>query len=97
MSGEVETSQAEVDLTAPEDFLGGTRISNDLRLCSTTSTSSGPPDGTGMAMRTRGAKEYRILKGSSKTANFTISRKCGVKGDTARLSSHLHLHGWLLR
>jgi hypothetical protein len=44
MSGEIETSQAESDLTALEGFLVG---SNDLRLCSTTSTSSKPPDGTG--------------------------------------------------
>jgi hypothetical protein len=47
----------------------------------------------GMAMRTRGAKEYRILKGSSEMASFTISRKCGVRGDPARLSSHLLFHG----
>jgi hypothetical protein len=46
-----------------------------------------------VATRTRGAKEYRILKGSSKTASFTISRKCGVRGDRARLSSRLHLLG----
>jgi len=50
----------------------------------------GPPDGTRMATRTRGAKECRILKGSSKTASFTVSRKCGVRGDRARLPSRLH-------
>jgi hypothetical protein len=27
-------------------------------------------------------------------ASFTIGRKCGVRGDRARLSSCLHLHGW---
>jgi len=50
-----------------------------------------------MATRTSGAKEYRILKGSSEMASFTISRKRGVRGDRARLSSRLHLHGWPLR
>jgi hypothetical protein len=30
-------------------------------------------------------------------ASFTISRKHGVRGDPARLSSHLPFHGWLLR
>jgi hypothetical protein len=48
-----------------------------------------------MVTRTRGAKEYRLLKGSSETASFTISRKCGVRDDPATLSSHLHLHGSL--
>jgi hypothetical protein len=34
-----------------------------------------------MATRTRGAKEYRLLKESSKMkmASFTTSRKCGVR------------------
>ena len=49
------------------------------------------------ATRTGGAKEYRLLEGSSKTASFTISRKCGVRGDRAKLPSRLHLHGWPLR
>jgi hypothetical protein len=41
------------------------------------------------------AQEYRLLEGSSEMASFTINRKCGVRGDRARLSSHLHLHGSL--
>ena len=56
MSGEVETSQAELDLTALEAFLGGTRISNDLRLCSTTSTSSRTPDGIGDGHKDEGCQ-----------------------------------------
>jgi hypothetical protein len=28
-------------------------------------------------------------------ARSTIGRKCGVSGNPARLSSRLHLHGWL--
>jgi hypothetical protein len=51
----------------------------------------------GMATRTRGAKEYRILKGSSEMASFTISRKRRLRGDPARLLTCLHLHGGLLR
>jgi hypothetical protein len=47
MSDEVETSQAELDLKALEGFLVGNQDLNDLRLCSTTSTSSRLPDGTG--------------------------------------------------
>jgi hypothetical protein len=50
-----------------------------------------------MATRTRGAKEYRLLEGSSEMASVTISRRRGVRGDRARLSSHLHLHAGLLR
>jgi hypothetical protein len=47
----------------------------------------------GMVTKTRVAKEYRLLKGSSEMASFTISRKCGVRGDRARLSSRLQLYG----
>jgi membrane protein required for beta-lactamase induction len=43
------------------------------------------------------AEEYRLLEGSSEMASFTISKKCGVRGDPARLSSCLHLLEWLLR
>jgi len=46
----------------------------------------------GMVTKTRVAKEYRILKGSSEMASFT-SRKCGVRGDRAKLSSRLQLYG----
>jgi hypothetical protein len=46
----------------------------------------------GMVTRTRGAKKYRILKGSSELTTSTIGRKSGVRDDPARLSSHLHLH-----
>ena len=53
----------------------------------------GWPRGRGV----RGAEEYRILKGSSERVSFTIrSRECGVRGDPARYSGHLHLHGWPL-
>jgi hypothetical protein len=48
----------------------------------------------GIATRTSGAKEYRLLEGSREMASFTINRKRGVRGDRARLSSRLHLHGW---
>jgi hypothetical protein len=47
----------------------------------------------GMVTRMRGTKEYRLLEGSSEMASFTISRKGGVRGDRARLSSHLLFHG----
>jgi hypothetical protein len=48
MSGEVGTSQTEVDLKALEGFLVGNQDLERLdALCSTTSTSSRPPDGTG--------------------------------------------------
>ena len=64
MSGEVETSQAEVDLKALEGFLVGKQDLERLdALCSTTPTSSGPPDGTGdVATSTRGLRNT----GSSK-------------------------------
>ena len=44
-----------------------------------------------MATRTRGAKEYRLLKGSSEMASFTISRKRRGRGNRARLSSRTPL------
>jgi hypothetical protein len=48
MRGEVETSQTEVDLKALEGFLVGNQDLERLdALCSTTSTSSRPPVGTG--------------------------------------------------
>ena len=97
MSGEVETSQAEAVLRAPEGFLVGNQ---DLERLEALLDHFNIVEATGwywVATRTRGAKEYRLLKGSSKTASCTISRKRGVRGDRARLSSRLHLHGWPLR
>ena len=47
MSGEVETSQAEVDLKALEDFLVGYQDLERLDALLDNSTSSRPPDGTG--------------------------------------------------
>jgi hypothetical protein len=51
----------------------------------------------GIVKRTRGAKEYRLNKGLSKTPSITISRKREVRGDRAKLPSRLHLHGGLLQ
>jgi hypothetical protein len=48
MGGEVETLQAELDLKALEGFLVGNQDLDRLdSLCSTTSTSSTPPHGSG--------------------------------------------------
>jgi hypothetical protein len=98
MRGEVETSQAEVNSKALEGFLVGNQdlerldaLLDHFNIFGATGWYwgwlRGPVD----------AEEYRLLEGSSKTASFTSSRKRGVRGDRARLSSHLHLHGWPLR
>jgi hypothetical protein len=46
-----------------------------------------------VATRTRGAKEYRLPRGSSEMANFTISRICGVRGYQAVSASTGGLFG----
>jgi hypothetical protein len=56
MSGEVETSQAEVNSKALEGFLAGNRAWKDLRRRSSTSTSSRPPDGTGDGYEDEGSQ-----------------------------------------
>ena len=98
MSGEVETSQAEVDLTALEGFLVGNQ---DLERLEALLDHFNIFEATGWYWGwLRGpvdAEEYRLLEGSSEMVSFTIIRKCGVRGDPARLSSRLHLHGGLLR
>ena len=76
MSGEVETSQAEADLTALEGFLVGNQ---DLERLEALLDHFNIFEATGWywgwSTRTRGAKEYRLLKGSSEMASFTISRR----------------------
>jgi hypothetical protein len=98
MSDEVETSQAEADLTALENSLVGNR---DLERLEALLDHFHIFEATGWYWRwLRGpvdAEEYRLLEGSSEMANLTISRKRGVRGNRARLSSRLHLHGWPLR
>jgi hypothetical protein len=98
MSGEVEPSQAELDLTALEGLREGNQ---DLERLEALLDHFNIFEATGWywgwSTRMRGANEYRLLKGSSEMASFTIGRKCGVRGDPARLSGRLHLHGWLLR
>jgi hypothetical protein len=50
-----------------------------------------------VATRTRGAKEYRLLRGSSEMASFTTSRSRRLD-NLARSSLTPHyLHGWPLR
>jgi len=94
MSGEAQTSQAEVDSKSLEGFLVGNR---DLERLEVLLDHFNIFEATGWYWRwLRGpvdAEEYRILKGSSETANFTISRKCRVRGDIARLPSQLLFHG----
>jgi hypothetical protein len=98
MSGEVETSQAELDLTALEGFLVGNQDLGRLDALLDHFNIFGPTGWYwGWLRGPVDAEEYRLLKGSSEMASFTISRKCGVRGDPARLSSQLHLYGWLLR
>jgi hypothetical protein len=95
MSGEVETSQAEPDLKALEGFLVGNQ---DLERLDALLDYFNIFEATGwcwVTTRTRGAKEYKLPRGSSEMASCTISRKCGVRGDRARLPSSLHLHGGL--
>jgi hypothetical protein len=98
MSGEVSTSQAEVDLKALEGFLVGNQ---DLERLDALLDHFNIFEATGWYWGwLRGpvvAEEYRLLEGSSEMASFTINRKCGVRGNPARLPSRLHLHGWLLR
>jgi hypothetical protein len=98
MSGEVETSQAEADLRAPEGFLVGNQ---DLELLEALLDHFNIFEATGWYWgwsRGRGVpRNTRILKGSSEMASFTIGRKCGVRGDPASLSSHLLFQGWPLR
>jgi hypothetical protein len=95
---QVETSQAEADLTALEGFLVGNQ---DLERLEALLDHFNIFEATGWYWGwLRGpvdAEEYRLLKGSSKTASFTIGRKSGVRGDRARLSSRLHVHGLPLR
>ena len=94
MRDEVETSQAELDLTALEGFLVGNQ---DLERLEALLDHFNIFEATGWywgwLLGPVGAKEYRILKGSSEMASFTSSRKRGVRGDRARLSSRLPLHG----
>jgi hypothetical protein len=94
MSGEVETSQAELDLTALEGFLVG---NEDLERLDALLDHFNIFEATGWYWWwLRGqvdAEEYRLLEGSSEMASFAISRKRGVRGDRARLSSHLLFHG----
>ena len=98
MSGEVETSQAEADLRAPEGFQVGNQ---DLELLEALLDHFIIFEATGWYWGwLRGpvdAEEYRLLEGSSEMASFTINRKCGVRGDPASLSSHLLFQGWPLR
>jgi hypothetical protein len=98
MSGDVETSQADLDLKALEGFLVGNQ---DLGRLDALLHHFNIFEATGWYWGwSRGqvdAQEYRLLKGSSKMASFTIGRKRGVRGDRARLSSHLHLHRHPLR
>jgi hypothetical protein len=98
MSDEVETSQAELDLTALEGFRAGNQ---DLERLEALLDHFIIFEATGWYWGwLRGpvdAEEYRLLEGSSEMASLTITRKRGVRGDPARLSSRLHLHGWLLR
>jgi hypothetical protein len=98
MSGEVETSQAEVDLKALEGFLVGNQ---DLERLEALLDHFNIFEATGWywgwPREPVDAEEYRLPRGSSELTTFTINRKCGVRGDRARLSSRLHLHGWLLR
>jgi hypothetical protein len=97
MSGEVETSQAELDLTALEGVLGEPGLGTTRCAARPLQHLRGHRMVLVMATRTRGAKEYRLLKESGKMASFTSSRKRGVRGDRAKLQSRLHLDGWLLR
>jgi len=95
MSGEVEASQAEVDLKALEGLLVGNQDLERLDALLEHFNIFEAPRWYWVATRTRGAKEYRLFKGSSETASFTINRQCGVRGDRARLSSHLLFTGGL--
>jgi hypothetical protein len=98
MSGEVDTSQAELDLTALEGFREGNQ---DLERLEALLDHFNIFEATGWYWGwLRGpvdAEEYRLLEGSSEMESFTLSRKRGVRGDRARLSSHLLFHGWPLR
>jgi hypothetical protein len=98
MSGEVEASHAEVYLKALEGFLVGNQDLERLdALLDNFNIFEAPGWYWGWLRGPVDAEEYRLLEGSSKMASFTISRKRGVRGDRARLSSRLHLHGWPLR
>lgn len=98
MSGEVETSQAEVDLKALEGFLVGNQDLERLEaLLDHFNIFEAPGWYWGWLRGPVDAEEYRLLEGSSEMASFTICRKRGVRGDRAKLPSRLHLHGSLLR
>jgi hypothetical protein len=82
-----------VDLTALERFLVGNQ---DLERLDALLDHFNIFEATGwywVTTRTRGAKEYKLSRGSSEMASFTISRKRGVRGDPARVSSHVLFHG----
>jgi hypothetical protein len=82
-----------VDLEALEGFLVGNQDLERLEALLDHSNIFGATGWYWDGHEDEGCKEYRTLKGSSEMTSFTISRKCGVRGDPARLSSHLHLHG----
>ena len=77
MSGGVETSQAEPDLTALEGFLMGNQ---DLERLEALLDHFNIFEATGWYWGwLRGpvdAEEYRLLEGSRKMASFTSSRNC---------------------
>ena len=76
MSGEVETSQAEVDLTALEGFLVGNQDSERLEALLDHFNIFEATGWYWCWLRGQvDAQEYRILTGSSKTASFTIRRR----------------------
>jgi hypothetical protein len=93
MSGEVETSRAEPDLTALEGFLVGNQ---DLERLEALLDHFNILEATGwywVATRTSGCGGVQGPQRIERDASFTSSRKCGVRGDPARLPSRLHLHG----
>jgi hypothetical protein len=98
MIGEVETSQAEADLRALEGFLVGNQDLERLEALLDHFNIFGATGWYWGWLRGQvDAEEYRLPRGSSEMASFTIGRKCGVRGDRAMLPSRLHLHGWPLQ
>jgi hypothetical protein len=107
ISGEFETSQADVDLKALESFLVGNRPLERLEaLLDAHHLTRLRGRGVEACIRRGGdrdlhamrcVEQYRLLEGSSKTASFTISRRRRLD-NLARSSLIPHyLHGWLLR
>jgi hypothetical protein len=97
MRGEVEISQAEVDLKALEGFLVGNQ---DLERLDALLDRFNIFEATGWywgGHKDEGCQGIQAPQRIERDGELYHRQESGVRGDRARLSSRLHLHGWLLR